>query len=113
MDSKIQKERCRLGLHSHYLFIKDVSELFASDVENKVYYECICLDCGKHSVYQMSVFDRKNLIRVHEDALISLSLYPEVRGYYDSLKMQNKADDEITTQLNDFYKEEPKRILKK
>ena len=42
-DSRKKHKECPLNNHSVYLLIEDVSENYANDMENKTYFQCICL----------------------------------------------------------------------
>mgnify|MGYP006979445283 CR=1 FL=1 len=115
-DGEKNHQECKLQKHDLFLFIEDVSKKYASDVENKTYYECICLDCGKHMERQMSISERNRTIYTNKTPLEAFESFYDVREKYLELKDRDKSHEEIASILNDFYKEQQhtqaKRLVK-
>ena len=69
-----------------------------------VYYECICLECGKHKDYKMSLNDRRHIIKTNLSPMETFMSFYEVRKRYLELIKQNCTVEEIIDNLNSFYK---------
>ncbi len=116
-DDRKNNESCKLEQHKALLYIDDVSEKYSNDMENNVYYECICLECGKHKDYKMSLSDRRHIIKTNLSPMETFMSFYEVRKRYLELIKQNCTVEEIIDNLNFFYKknqeQEPVLIKKK
>mgnify|MGYP005770612647 CR=1 FL=1 len=116
-DDRKNNESCKLEQHKALLYIDDVSEKYSNDMENNVYYECICLECGKHKDYKMSLSDRRHIIKTNLSPMETFMSFYEVRKRYLELIKQNCTVEEIIDNLNSFYKknqeQEPVLIKKK
>lgn len=103
-DDRKNNKSCKLEQHKALLYIDDVSEKYSNDMENNVYYECICLECGKHKDYKMPLNDRRHIIKTSLSPMETfMSLY-EVRKRCLELIKQNCTIEEIIDNLNSFYK---------
>ena len=103
-DDRKNNESCKLEQHNALLYIDDVSEKYSNDMENNVYYECICLECGKHKDYKMSLNDRRHIIKTNLSPMETFMSFYEVRKRYLELIKQNCTVEEIIDNLNSFYK---------
>lgn len=103
-DDRKNNESCKLEQHKALLYIDDVSEKYSNDMENNVYYECICLECGKHKDYKMSLNDRRHIIKTNLSPMETFMSFYEVRKRYLELIKQNCTVEEIIDNLNSFYK---------
>ena len=103
-DDRKNNESCKLEQHKALLYIDDVSEKYSNDMENNVYYECICLECGKHKDYKMSLDDRRHIIKTNLSPMETFMSFYEVRKRYLELIKQNCTVEEIIDNLNSFYK---------
>ena len=113
-DDRKNNKSCKLEQHKALLYIDDVSEKYSNDMENNVYYECICLECGKHKDYKMSLNDRRHIIKTNLSPMETFMSFYEVRKRYLELIKQNCTVEEIIDNLNSFYKknQEQKRKTK-
>ena len=73
-------------------------------MENNVYYDCICLECGKYKDYKMSLVDRRHIIKTNLSPMETFMSFYEVRKRYLELIKQNCTVEEIIDNLNSFYK---------
>ena len=103
-DDRKNNKSCKLEQHKALLYIDDVSEKYSNDMENNVYYECICLECGKHKDYKMSLNDRRHIIKTNLSPMETFMSFYEVRKRYLELIKQNCTVEEIIDNLNSFYK---------
>ncbi len=103
-DDRKNNESCKLEQHKALLYIDDVSEKYSNDIENNVYYECICLDCGKHKDYKMSLSDRRHTIKTNLSPMENFMSFYEVRKKYLELLEQDYTLEEIIDKLNSLYK---------
>jgi len=85
-EDRNKHKECTLGNHSVYLLIQDVSENYANDMENSVYYQCVCLKCGRMGDFKMSIGDRIKVVNAHLDPMISLLSFYDIRKKYLELK---------------------------
>ena len=108
-DDRKNNESCKLEQHKALLYIDDVSEKYSNDMENNVYYECICLECGKHKDYKMSLNDRRHIIKTNLSPMETFMSFYEVRKRYLELIKQNCTVEEIIDNLNSFYKKNQKQ----
>lgn len=102
-ESRKKYRECPLSNHSVYLFIEDVSENYANDMENRVYFRCVCLECGRMEDFSMSRSDRNKVVDTHFDSMTSLLSFYEVREKYLELKSKRLSDEEIAINLNAYY----------
>lgn len=102
---------CRLGHKGPFLFIEDVSSKYSSVLENKVYYRCFCLECGKLDDYQMSRRDRKLLVKIDD---IDYSIYgiDNIRKRYFELLNDGLNEEETVAMLNEVYNDKNKKLEK-
>lgn len=114
MIKKIHYERelddCKRG-HGPYLFLKDMSHIYANDIENNVYYKCICLECSLLSDYKMTRTDRKMLVDINSKDN-KLSEFYAIRERYEKLKELGIDKEEIIKTINEEYKNENKEKVK-
>ena len=103
-DDRKKYRSCKLEQHKALLYIDDVSEKYSNDMENNVYYECICLDCGKHKDYKMSLCDRRHIIKTNLLPMETFMSFYEVRKRYLELIQKKYTLEEIIDNLNSFYK---------
>lgn len=103
-DDRKNNKSCKLEQHKALLYIDDVSEKYSNDMENNVYYECICLECGKHKDYKISLSDRMHIIKTNLSPMEAFMSFYEVRKRYLELRKQNCKVEEIIDNLNSFYK---------
>ncbi len=101
-EDKRYKE-CPLGNHSVFLLIEDVSEKYVNDMENSVYYQCVCLECGTKENFKMSIADRKRVVDTHMEPMAVLMEFYKVREKYLELKNEQLSNEEITISLNNYY----------
>ncbi len=112
-EDRKKHDSCRLEKHSLFLFIQDVSEKYACAAENSVYYECVCLDCGKYADFKMPIKDRARVVRTNMDPMGALLSFYDIRKKYLQLKHQSLSNEQIAEQLNAFYKNQnPVRVKK-
>lgn len=102
-DDRKKHKECTLGNHSVYLLIQDVSEYYANDIENSVYYQCVCLECGRMEDFKMSIGDRRKVVNAHLDPRTSLLSFYDARKKYLELKGEQLSDEEISIKLNTYY----------
>lgn len=91
-----EAKECRFE-HGPFLFIEDVSHMYASAFESRVMYTCACLECGKIKDYQMSRYDRRIMVCAHEEPL---SQFYKVRERYIQLKEKGIQKEKIIEELN-------------
>lgn len=102
-EDKKRHIECPLGNHSVFLLIEDVSENYANDMENSVYYQCACLGCGRKENFKMSIADRRRVVDTHMEPMAALMAFYEVREKYLELKKEQLSNEEITISLNNYY----------
>lgn len=112
-EDRKKHDSCRLDQHGLFLFIEDVSEKYTGAAENSVYYECVCLDCGKHADFKMSINDRTRVVCTNKDPVDALLSFYDIRKKYLQLKQQSLSNEQIAQQLNEFYKNQNPAIVKK
>lgn len=98
----MEKNENKCSEHGPFLFVEDVSKHYANDCENKVFYTCICLECGKVADYPMSRADRNMTVYISSN----MSAYDEfynIRKRYLELKNINK--EQIVEILNSEFKQ--------
>lgn len=103
-DDKRNNKSCKLEQHKVLLYIEDVSEKYSSAMENRAYYECICLDCGKHKDYRVHSHDRRYMIKTNLSPIEAFESFYEVRKRYLELLKQNYSLKRVVDNLNFFYK---------
>lgn len=94
-ENRKRKTECHLGNHRVYLLIQDVSKKYASSMENSVYYQSVCLECGKMEDFKMSISDRRKVIDTRLAPMEALLSFYEVRKIYLKLKDEKLSDEEI------------------
>lgn len=102
-ENRKKYKECPLNNHSVYLLIEDVSENYATAVENGVYFQCVCLECGRIGDFKMSRADRRKVVDTHFDSMTTLSLFYEIREKYLELKSEQLSNEEIAISLNAYY----------
>lgn len=107
-------ETCRLGHKGPFLFVEDVSRNYASGLENRVYYRCFCLECGRYDDYQMSRQARRLVIKI-DDIDFSTITYSinNIRKRYFELLNTGLSNEEAVSLLNKGSKTKKLERLKK
>lgn len=95
------------GEHGPFLFVRDRSNEF----ESGIYYECICLQCGRYDVFSLKDLDIFEIINTHKDNLQSiLEEVPHIRRELldnDGLSLNEKVikiNNEYLTKKNELGK---------
>jgi hypothetical protein len=96
-------DSCRLGNHKNYLFLEDVSYKYASSLENKVYYDCICLECGITKEFRMDRASRRRVIYTNTSREDTLLLLPQIKDKYIELRNKGLNGEEISNIINSSF----------
>ena len=99
MLKESSNDTCRLGHKGPFLFVEDMSYSYSSALENKVYYRCFCLECGKLDDYKMSREDRRLLIKI-DDIDYSTCSIDDIRKEYFQLLSAGLSGEEAVSMLN-------------
>ena len=94
---------CRLG-HGPFLFLEDVSKEYASSVEHRTVYRCVCLTCGKQDDYEISRYDRRRTVFTHKNYSDTLVEQKNIKKEYLEQKKLGFSDEIIVANINQNYK---------
>lgn len=94
-------ESCKFG-HSAFLFLEDVTNQYASDCENRVYFHCICLECGAYGDFCVSGLNK--IIYTNTDSQNAFDSYYKVRSRYLKLRENNNNISNIVDTMNHEYR---------
>ena len=103
---------CSLGHKEPFLFVEDMSHNYVSGLENRGYYRCFCLECGRFDDYQMSVQDWRLVIKI-EDIDYSTASINHIRERYFELLNTGLTNEEAVSMLNKSSKTKKLEKLKK
>ena len=81
---------CRFG-HNTFYFIKDVSKYYPAFNQGKKTFECVCLDCGLKSKFQMNNRTLKRIIYPNTERYSDADVYKTI----EELEKAKKDIDEV------------------
>lgn len=95
---------CNKFGHGPFLFLEDVSREYASSVEHRTVYRCVCLTCGKQDDYEISRYDRRRTVFTHKNYSDTLVEQKNIKKEYLEQKELGFSDEIIVANINQNYK---------
>ena len=93
-----------------------MSHNYVSGLENRVYYRCFCLECGRFDDYQISVQDWRLVIKIDDIDYSTASInhirerYSDCEKYY-AMSKKNYDDEIMREHIFNLIKEDIESIL--